>query len=441
MNALAKPLGAGHAIRRGSAVAAALLVAAGLALAVGIDTLKIRGTIIGPDGKGLAKTPVKLIPAGEDFTPDPALTVLTLKTNRKGRFTAPFVKPGRYLLEIDAEGLAPHHVRIQMRDADRRIPVLADGTRIEDVDADVDPATSEIQLAIPPDVIDVRIEVTMGEPPQAAPAVAGGPEMELGEEIQEAREIYEKIQAGQIDEALAELDALMAEHPDMASLHEMRGYGLLKKGDGVSAEPEFRKAVELDPEIPGGWGLLGTVLAQNGKFEEAVIAIREQLNRSEDPAERGRLQLLLGQVLLELDRADEAIPPLEEALTLRPDDPEVKIQLVDAYTRAGREEDAEKLIGNLSDSAAARLHYNLAANYLRQKRWQEGIAHMRKAVELDPALTTAWRYIAEAQAAEGDLAAAKASYEKYLETTPDAEDADIVRQIIAAYDEALRGGK
>ena len=89
-------------------VSFAFLFASGfVALAVGIDTLKIRGTVLGPDGKGLARAAVRLIPANDAFEPDPSLPAVTIKSNRKGRFTLPFVKPGRYLLEVSAEGLAP----------------------------------------------------------------------------------------------------------------------------------------------------------------------------------------------------------------------------------------------------------------------------------------------------------------------------------------------
>ncbi|RMF74811.1 MAG: tetratricopeptide repeat protein [Acidobacteria bacterium] len=435
MNPIDSPLGAGSVRRRLSFAPVLLLAAVGAALGVGIDTLKIRGTVLGPDGEGMARTEVTLVPTTENFEPDPALTKMTIRTNRKGRFTLPFVKPGRYLLEVAADDLVPHHVKIQMRNADRRVPVLPDGTRLEDVDTDIDPANPQIQLAIPADVIDVRLEVTLGERPQAV--AASGPQLDLGESTEEARAAFDKIQAGQLDEALADLDALLAEQPDNAGLHEMRGFVFLRKGDTVTAEQEFRRAVDLDPEVPGGWGLLASALADNGKFEEAIPAIREQLARTEDPAERARFQLLLGQVLLELDRADEAIGPLEEALSIRSDDITTKVQLVDAYTRAGREEDAERLIADLSDQTAASLHFNLAANYLRQKRWEDGIEHMRAAVELDPSLAVAWRWIGEAEAALGRLGPAIEAYEKYLAAAPDAEDADIVRQIVAAYRQAL----
>lgn len=73
-------------------------------------------------------------------------------------------------------------------------------------------------------------------------------------------------------------------------------------------------------------------------LEEALDLIRRVV--SADPTNSAYLDTL-GWVLYQLDRFQDAIPPLCEAVKLEPGHPELRVHLGDAYWQAGRETDAQ----------------------------------------------------------------------------------------------------
>jgi tetratricopeptide (TPR) repeat protein len=78
-----------------------------------------------------------------------------------------------------------------------------------------------------------------------------------------------------------------------------------RRGDATAALPLAEKAVSLSPAVPAGW-------------------------------------LVLGRALLDLERAEDAIPPLEKAAELAPANADVQFALSRAYQRAGKPEAAAR---------------------------------------------------------------------------------------------------
>ncbi len=392
--------------------------------------LKIVGKVVDEDGNPVRKARVTLQPA-TDGKPDPAAGVkLTIRTNKRGKFIFGFAKGGEYLVSVDAEGLQLHEVTVKMRDKDNHPPLLPDGTLIEDRTSPVDPANPVLDIRIPEKIVyTVTIDMVVGEPREPQPA--GG--IVLDEDAREARAILDDVNAGNYEKALEQLDDLLSRQQDNAALWYVKGFALVKNGRAAEAEVPLRKALEIDPELEGAWGLLGEVLAEAGRYEEAVDALRREIARTEDAHQKALFQLALGQALLELDRPEEAIPPLEEAHAALPDNSQVALQLADAYIRAGKEAEADALIsGGIDPHDAAILHYNLAANLLRKKQYADAISHLEKAYELDPKMVQALSYEAQAWLSLGDTAKAIEAYEKYLAAAPDAPDAADVKKIIDA---------
>jgi tetratricopeptide (TPR) repeat protein len=93
-----------------------------------------------------------------------------------------------------------------------------------------------------------------------------------------------------------------------------------QKKDYASAVPPLRRALELNPSLPGAHGMLGTALLGLGYARDAVPHL-----------EKGELEDLLGVALLESGRAREAVDKLEAALVKRPDDPDLLYYLSAAH--------------------------------------------------------------------------------------------------------------
>jgi tetratricopeptide (TPR) repeat protein len=79
--------------------------------------------------------------------------------------------------------------------------------------------------------------------------------------------------AGQLEEALLEAEQCVAEAPQDANSHNVRGLVLDQMGAGAEAERAFRAAAELAPGRAVFHGNLGMVLAERGRRDEALAAL------------------------------------------------------------------------------------------------------------------------------------------------------------------------
>jgi tetratricopeptide (TPR) repeat protein len=143
--------------------------------------------------------------------------------------------------------------------------------------------------------------------------------------------------------------------------------------------PESRRALlavlDLDPRDARAENNLGLILESEAKPEEALEAYRKAMewqtgstHRSEQP------YLNLGNLLLELDRAGEAIGPLEEAAELGGNNASCHLKLGTAYLRTNRLPEAQREL-----EKAARLEPENAAIHYQLARFYKQIHQMDKA--------------------------------------------------------------
>src|SRR5450755_1612161 len=98
--------------------------------------------------------------------------------------------------------------------------------------------------------------------------------------------------------------------------HVQRGYALSQKGDLKGAEAELRQAITWTPNDPVALAVLGTILSQPPRLEEADIWLERALKL--DPGETNtRYNLAFN--LFRLDKLDAAKTNLERILKQKPD--------------------------------------------------------------------------------------------------------------------------
>jgi tetratricopeptide (TPR) repeat protein len=176
-------------------------------------------------------------------------------------------------------------------------------------------------------------------------AVASGfshPDLDLSR----ARALY---LLGRLDEALALADGFLAGRPDSADALVVKARVLRAQGRREEAAAELELALESAPEHAHALNELGSTLAELGRrdeartvFERAIAAApeapepRRNLARLVEGTEGERLRrealalapgyvearVDLARQLAETERVGEAESEIEEALQLRPDDPE-----------------------------------------------------------------------------------------------------------------------
>jgi predicted Zn-dependent protease len=85
-----------------------------------------------------------------------------------------------------------------------------------------------------------------------------------------------RAQAGRRDDAIADQQALIAAHPDRSAGDWFNLAFLLEEaGRLADAEPAFRHAIAIDPELDRAWYGLGLVLIRLQRPEEALAALKQ----------------------------------------------------------------------------------------------------------------------------------------------------------------------
>lgn len=118
-----------------------------------------------------------------------------------------------------------------------------------------------------------------------------------------------------------------------------RGIAHERLDEWASAEADFRKALELNPDQPQVLNYLGySLVEKNIKLDEALAMIQTAVQRRPDS---GYIVDSLGWVLYRLGRYHDAVAHMERATELMPVDPIVNDHLGDVYWAVGRQREAE----------------------------------------------------------------------------------------------------
>ncbi|MDA7964592.1 tetratricopeptide repeat protein [Ruegeria sp.] len=121
-------------------------------------------------------------------------------------------------------------------------------------------------------------------------------------------------------------------------LHYARGISHERLKSWDSAEADFRRALELNPDQPQVLNYLGySLVERREKLDEALDMIERAVAARPDS---GYIVDSLGWVLFRLGRYDEAVEPMERAVALMPVDPVVNDHLGDVYWAVGRAREA-----------------------------------------------------------------------------------------------------
>lgn len=144
------------------------------------------------------------------------------------------------------------------------------------------------------------------------------------------------------EEAARAYSAAIALVPEPAGRHWLlfysRGICHERSGDFTSAEADFRRALDLNPDQPQVLNYLGYSLVDRGeKLSEALAMIERAV--AAEPA--GYILDSLAWALFRLGRYDEALDPMEQASLLEPVDPVVTDHLGDVYWMVGRTLEAQ----------------------------------------------------------------------------------------------------
>jgi len=211
-------------------------------------------------------------------------------------------------------------------------------------------------------------------------------------------------------------DAALAAWPDAAEPHAVLGDLLIDAQQLEAAEAEFTKALAR-----ANTGAFQTKLAEalrlQGKFDEAVAALREALRLE---ATSAPAHAALGLALQGQRNSTEAVASYREALRLDPDLIDAHNGLAVLLAREGRLDDAVVEFREMTrvDPDSAIGYYNLAIALADLDRDVESAAALREVIRINPNHYNAHYNLGEMFRLEGKYDESAKQFREYLRLAP-----------------------
>ena len=170
--------------------------------------------------------------------------------------------------------------------------------------------------------------------------------------------------------------ALSLVAPDSAQMHQLLAHQEIKEGNTNGAIAQYRKAIAVDPHLPGVHFELAellrtsqdpavkkeseqeyrTAVAENPQDVKAICELAEMAETKGDTQQAfddyskavalqpgsADAKLGLAKVLIEMDQPDKALPLLESSEQLEPTNATVHFRLSTLYRKLGRMDDAKR---------------------------------------------------------------------------------------------------
>jgi Tfp pilus assembly protein PilF len=170
--------------------------------------------------------------------------------------------------------------------------------------------------------------------------------------------------------------ALSLGAPDSAQMHQLLAHEDIRQGNTVAAIAQYRKAIAINPQLPGVHFELAELLhtstddkvkkeaeqeyhaalLENAQDEKSILRLAEidaQKGNAEQsyneytkavelqPADADA-KLGLAKILIEMNQADKALPLLEDTVKLEPTNATAHYRLAALYRKIGRADDAKR---------------------------------------------------------------------------------------------------
>ncbi|MDT8301841.1 MAG: tetratricopeptide repeat protein [Sedimentisphaerales bacterium] len=211
----------------------------------------------------------------------------------------------------------------------------------------------------------------------------------------------------------------------------------LKGEDFIGAERQSRKSLELNSKNAKAHATLGIAMIGLDKLDEAIVHLLEAVRL--DPTDY-EAYYTLGQTLTRQKKFDEAIRHFSTVLKLRPD-----------YTQAHGYIGSLLLTKGILDQAAVHLsealrldpnyadaHYNMGQLMLRIKKFNEAALHLSRAVQLKPNDAQAQYKLALVLAQMKQSGRAVVHYNKAVSIDPQVDTSPLLNHWLASHYAEIR---
>ena len=149
---------------------------------------------------------------------------------------------------------------------------------------------------------------------------------------------------GKWNDAAKEYQTILQQQPQLPGIHFRIGRLLLSEPNPPAdvadqAKREFKQELAIDPSNAGAEYVLGELAREAQQWDDAIQHFTRAASLDSG---FGDAFLGWGSALISVKKFSDAVPPLEIAVKLEPQNPSAHYDLAIAYTRAGRKQEGDR---------------------------------------------------------------------------------------------------
>lgn len=223
------------------------------------------------------------------------------------------------------------------------------------------------------------------------------------------------IAAGKLAEARRRVDARLAAHPDDSRLLVLAGRVAARAKAYADAERHLRRAIDKDPQQADAYGVLGQVLVNTGRLDDA----RKEFARL-DASRPAAAQTMLGLIAAAQGRVSESAAHYERALKADPAAALAANNLAWVRLDEGNVEEAVRLGRIAQEQLPDRPEMNDTLGWMLHKagRYDAALQYLSRALERSPSSALYHFHVGMAYIGAGQRARGEASLKRALEIDP-----------------------
>jgi tetratricopeptide (TPR) repeat protein len=219
------------------------------------------------------------------------------------------------------------------------------------------------------------------------------------------------LHVGDTEEAIRQLDYLISTSSNPEEGYRLATALLARDANKEGALAAMEKLVAHHPENPHAWLALSRMAVNTDHLDKGLDAVNKALDLS--PNLPGGM-ILKAQILVRLERKEEATQVLEVAVSKHPDNAMLHFaygrMLLDGDDLEGARKEFGKVVELEPDNAEGL--YSLALLELETKKFRAGEKHLQQLLKLRPDEQNAYYYLGYSALEQGDDATALEWYSK-----------------------------